>query len=221
MGHLRKYVEMPSQIEVMKAEISSLSSQLRSAEESLRKAITDSVQNSSELRTVISSLSSQLRSAEESLRKAISDSVQNSSDSAHNRAIESPMRRRLVAVVVLIGLICSGVIAYSAYQISSAQGNVATDQHHDQQATEFLAISVQEGLLGHFQQSDDFYKAATQVFTLDGPLITHYENVEAQYSLPLIISTAFIGALLGWALTEMLRARHRKGRSGAEAGTPA
>ena len=129
--------------------------------------------------------------------------------SVANRTIELPMTRRLLAVVVLIGLICSGIIAYSTYQISSAQGHVAIAQHHDQQANEFLVISLQQGLLRHLQKSDYFYKGAMKLFTLNGPLITHYEDVEAEYSTANHIYCLF-GALLGWGINGMLRAGHRK-----------
>jgi|ERR1039457_781623 hypothetical protein len=176
---LRKYDEVPSQIEAMQAEIYSIRAQLRSMDESL---------------------------------KSISNSANVSSDSAQNRSMQPSIRRRLLAVV-LIGLLCAG-IAYSEYQISSAQGYIAIDQHDDQEATSLLVVSVQQGLVGHHQLSDYFYNGAMKILKLNGPLIAHYENVQADYSLPLIVSTALLGALLGWALTEMLRARRREAPPG-------
>lgn len=160
----------------------------------------------------IYSLSAQLHSTEESLRKAICDSVEISPDNIQSQAIIQPSIRKRLLVVILLILICSGVIAFSAYQISSAQGYIAIDQHDDQEATSLLVVSVQQGLVGNFQRSDYFYNGAMRILKLNGPLIAHYENVQADYSIPLIIFSAFLGALLSWALTEILRARRREPR---------
>jgi hypothetical protein len=149
------------------------------------------------------SLSAQLRSTEDSLRRAIGNAA----------ATSSLTRRRLVAGI-LAGLLCVGIIVYSAYRISSAQGDIATYQHHDQEATSSFVLSVQQGLIGHYQQSNNFHKYGVELQQLNGPLITQAENVQSLYSLPLIFFTALLGALLGWALTEMLRVRRHKAPSG-------
>lgn len=186
IGRVRKYGEVPSQMAAMQA--------------------------------AMYSLSAQVRSAEESLRKEISNPVKISPDSSPSHANESPLGRGWLVTVLLI-LTCLGVIvAYSGYQISSAQGYVATDQHNDQEATDFLVVSVQQGLIGNYQRSDYFYNGAIKVLRLNGPLIDHYENVQADYSLPLVISTALLGALLGWTLTEMLRVRRRQTPHGGRIG---
>lgn len=154
--------------------------------------------------------------------EVLGDPIKLDQHGAENHTMNLSRGKKLLAAILIV--LSFATIAYSQYQISSAQGNIAIDQHKDQFATGLLTISVQKGLVGaqlgqlsYFRSSNYYYKGALKLFKVDELAIVDNERQQTEYSWPLIISTAFLGALLGWAITEFLRARRGNVRAGAVA----